>query len=1094
MRAANTAELVTHFRSSTSGSGSAFVGRTRELDELLAALDASATGEGRSVLLVGDPGIGKTRLADALAHAALESGARVAWGRCWEAGGAPAHWPWVQVVRDLLDGLEGADLAAALGPYAEGVGALAPELRARHGLPAAAAEEGESARFAAWDATAGFLARAAADQPLVVVLDDVHAADVPSLLLLRFVARSLRGRRLLVVATVRDAEARARSGVGELVDEVRREGTRVVLRGLVEADVATLVAAHAGRRPPPRFTRELRRATDGNPFWVEEVVRLRLADAPDDPFALPCPVPAQIGGTLDSRVAALPDGVRDLLALAAVAGRDWDAARTAALAGADAAEVAGAVAAAADAGLVLAHAGGYGRHRFSHALVRDARYESLPEEQRRAAHSALAHARERSYDVDGHERLAQLAHHFAAAGADSVDKARAYARRAGDAASAALAFEEAAEHYDRAVALAGGSAGARCDLVLALGGARMRAGDTDAGREDMLRAAALARELGSAERLAAAALGFGSGGESWANGAVDTDLVALLEESLESLPTEPPTALRALVLARLADALLYAHDWKRTDELSASAIEVARASGDSSALSRALAARLLALLRPPTLDERLALVAELTELGERSGRTERRLEALAWQITLALEQADGAAVDAAVARYAAIAEEARQPHMLWTARVHAAMRAMLTGPLDEAERLAHEALAVAEGVAPLSAAMFAVQILGIRHEQGRMSEIEPGLRAFVAAFPAVRGWRATWVRVLLETGGEDEARAELEQFAREDFLLEPEDYEWPGAMTMLGEAFARIGDRERCAILYQRLLPYADRTVVVSIGAACGGPIARYLGLMAQAIGDTDAAVGHFEQSLELCERLGARTYAARTRLELGRLLQECGQKDAAAELLHRAAADADALGMAIGDEARALLPDRRAPAGATPLVFRRAGEVWEVGDPLTPARLRDSKGLRYVAELLARPGVDVPAAELAGASGMLGDAGPALDARAKDAYRRRLEDLESEREDGERWNDPERAARAQAELDAIADELAGAVGLGGRDRRPGSAAERARVSVTKAIRTAIRRIDEHDPALSELLDRSIRTGTFCRYEPPARERVRFTM
>ena len=424
--------------------------------------------------------------------------------------------------------------------------------------------EGESARFAAWDATAAFLARAAAERPLVVVLDDVHVADVPSLLLLRFVARSLRGSRLLVVATLRDGEARARAGVGELFDEIGREGTRLTLSGLADADVATLVAAHTGRRPPTPFTRELGRATDGNPFWVEEVVRLRLAEAPADPFALPCPVPAQIGATLDSRIAALPERARELLALAAVEGRDFDAEQAAGLAGAPAEQVAEAVRAAADDGLVLPHGAGYGRHRFSHALVRDALYESLPVARRRDAHLALAEALEAGDADPGHERLALLAHHFAAAGDGAHDKARGYARRAGDAAAAALAFEQAAEHYERAVALGTTSDGERCDLLIALGGARMRAGDTEAGRDEFRRAADLARALGSAERLAQAALGFGSAGEMWANGQVDTDLAALLEEALAALPDEDASALRALVLARLADALLYAHDWQRT--------------------------------------------------------------------------------------------------------------------------------------------------------------------------------------------------------------------------------------------------------------------------------------------------------------------------------------------------------------------------------------------------------------------------------------------------------------------------------------------------------------------------------------------------
>ena len=1080
------AALIEHFRS-PEAARPALVGRERDVAELVAAFDAAAGGQGGSYLVTGEPGIGKTRIADALSDAARARGARVAWGRCWEAGGAPPHWPWVQVVRTLVEDLDEDELGRALGPQAAGVLALTPELRERLSdpPPAAPAGDGESARFAAWDATAAFLSRAAREQPLLVVLDDVHVADLPSLLLLRFVARSLRGARLLVVATCRDAEARAQPEVAALVDEVAREGRRLTLTGLGEAEVATLAGVRVGRRPPAAFARELRAATGGNPFWVQEVMELRVVDGTGDPWAAPCPVPAELGATLATRVAALPVTARELLSVAAVVGHDWDEARVGGLAGADPGELARAVAAAAEAHLLLPHAGGFGRHRFAHALVRDALYDALEPERRRALHGAIATALERDDPGD----VAQLAHHFAAAGHDAAGKAHAYARAAGDAAVAALAFEEAAAHYERALALGDPPAADACDLRLALGDSHMRAGDTQVGRDEFLRAAATARELGSAERLAAAALGFGSAGELWANGQVDETLVALLEEALAAL-AETPSALRALTLARLADALLYARDWPRTDALSAQAVEAARGAGDDFALMRALAARLLALLRPSTLGERLELTDELGRLADGAGSPEQQLESLSWQITIAMEVGDGAAIDEHIARFRQIAEALRQPHMLWGARLHAATRALLLGRLEEAERLAHEAIAVAEGVVPLAGPMFAVQMLGIRGAQGRLGEVEPGLRAFVQQFPEVRSWRTAWAAVLLATGAEQEARAELQRIARAGFLINPDDYEWLVAMVVLAEAFAHLGDRERCAVLYERLLPYADRAVVVSIAVSCAGPVALPLALMAEALGDVDAAGRHFEQALAVCDRLGARAFSARTRFEHGRMLVRTGaDPERGRELLHQAADEADSMGMGIAGQARALLTEH-ADQAASVAVFARAEDYWSVGHPASPLRLRDSKGLRYLAELLPRPGTEIAAAELAGAAAALGDAGPALDPAAKDAYRRRIDDLRAEIDEADRFHDGERAARAREELDAVTAELAGAVGLGGRDRRAASAAERARVSVTKAIRTAIKRIAEHDSELGDHLARSVRTGAFCVYDPPARDRI----
>jgi hypothetical protein len=259
---------------------------------------------------------------------------------------------------------------------------------------------------------------------------------------------------------------------------------------------------------------------------------------------------------------------------------------------------------------------------------------------------------------------------------------------------------------------------------------------------------------------------------------------------------------------------------------------------------------------------------------------------------------------------------------------------------------------------------------------------------------------------------------------------------------------------------------------------------------MAEALGDVQAAGRHFEQALALCDGLGARAFSARTRFDHGRMLVRSGaDPERGRELLHQAADEAESMGLGIAGQARALLTEHAdQPPSVT--VFARAEDYWSVGHPASPLRLRDSKGLRYLAELLPRPGAEVAAVELAGAAGALGDAGPALDPAAKDAYRSRIDDLRAEIDEADRFHDGERAARAREELDAVSAELAGAVGLGGRDRRAASAAERARVSVTKAIRTAIKRIAEHDPELGDHLTRSVRTGTFCVYDPPARDRV----
>jgi hypothetical protein len=301
-------------------------------------------------------------------------------------------------------------------------------------------------------------------------------------------------------------------------------------------------------------------------------------------------------------------------------------------------------------------------------------------------------------------------------------------------------------------------------------------------------------------------------------------------------------------------------------------------------------------------------------------------------------------------------------------------------------------------------------------------------------------------------------------------------------------------------------------------GAASFGPAARYCGLLAAAVGRHDDADRHFAAAEELATRMRALPALARVRCDHGLALVARGGSDAAAPRLAAAAELARELGMASVErravEATDAAPGAAAAAAAPPTpaaaaegrsgAFTREGEYWTIAFAGAPFRLKDSKGMRHIARLLATPGAEHHAADLvAGAPGAgggaggaaaareagldsdaLGDAGAVLDPQAKAEYRSRLEELRAEHEEAESFNDPERAARAQEEIDFIARELAGAVGLGGRDRKAASASERARVNVTRTIKAAVDRIAENDPALGRHLGQTIRTGTFCSYEP----------
>jgi hypothetical protein len=326
----------------------------------------------------------------------------------------------------------------------------------------------------------------------------------------------------------------------------------------------------------------------------------------------------------------------------------------------------------------------------------------------------------------------------------------------------------------------------------------------------------------------------------------------------------------------------------------------------------------------------------------------------------------------------------------------------------------------------------------------------------------------------------------VERYAPDGFAGISRDGLWLLHICSLAECCVLVGDARRGRELYELLTPYRDRSTV-SYTLQPFGPVALRLGMLAAMFGDWDAAERHLRTARERCELLGARGVVPRVLYEHARMLAARGDVGAAAARFEAAASLAAELDLTG-------LLERIGTPGVTPAtpVFRREGELWEVRYEGDVFSVRDVKGLRYLAVLLASPGREIHAVELAQAiEGVqepvrVGESvGPALDAQAKQAYRRRLEELGEELDQARRWADPERASRAQDEIDALTDELTSALGLGGRDRAFSSPAERARVSVTKAIRSAIRTIDRHSPALGSHLSDSVRTGQFCSYAPP---------
>jgi hypothetical protein len=1099
-----------------------FVGRESELAQLVDALESSFAGLGRLVLLSGEPGIGKSRLADELAAEARGSGASVLWGRCWEAGGAPAYWPWLQSLRALVRGLRPPALRSYLGHGGPELARVLPELlTVLPDLAAATAVDPDTARFRLFDAAASFLKNSAAHRPIVLLLDDLHAADTPSLLLLRFVADELADAHLLVLACYRDTELTADHPLAAMVTELARQPVtrRVSLAGLSEPDVGRFIELLSGRPPPDGLAAAVHIATEGNPLFVGEVVQLLVAEGllerPIATAAWQLSVPEGVREVITRRLARLSDETNGLLALAAVIGREFDLEALARLSGLRRDTLLHVLDEAVAAKVVSDVPGALARLRFSHVLVRDTLYDELPRSRRLRLHREIGEALEERYRRDLEPHLAELAHHFSrAAPGGEVERAVAYARRAGERAIRLVAYEEAARLFELALqALELESSvdpRTQCELLLALGDAQTRAGAFENAKETFLGAAEIARVEKLTEHFSRAAIGYG-GRFVWDPGRGDPHLLPLLEEAIAALP-EADSELRLRLVARVAAGpLADVHGVEeRREVLSREAVEMARRLDDAASLAYALDARWVAIWGPDTLEERMAIAAEVVRTATLAGDQERMWEGHSWHSAVALELGDLRGVHAELDLMASLAGELRQPAQLWFDVVLRATLATFEGRFADAERLIPHALGFARAAGLLADLYGTIQLWALRREQRRLAEVERPLAELVRRFPMYDVLRCVRAHIAAVLGRERAARDELHALSADDFAALPRNDDWLFNLCLLGDVSRELDDPTYASSIYDLLLPYAERNAV-NPPAACIGSVSRSLAVAATLMERWSEAEQHFEEALGANARMGARPWVVRTSIEWADALLRRdgpGDRERAQGLRAQAGNLARELGIEpLAGHAEVVADVRtwRRPAtewisAERPSVFRREGEYWAIAYEGDAFRLKDSKGLRYLARLLAAPGRELHALDLvtderplarhdrAVEPGLVasrpGDAGEVIDARAKAEYRRRLAQLEEELEEARTFGDAERAARAEEERDFLVAELASALGLHGRTRRAASPSERARVSVTRAIRAAIARIRAHSDALGEHLERTIRTGTFCSYMP----------
>jgi hypothetical protein len=1022
-----------------------FVGRDRELAEIDAAVLNTTQGRGAFILFTGEPGIGKTRLAVEATNAAHARGVRTTWGRCWEAGGAPAYWPW----REALAGM------GLAFPKSSSVMSLDPS----------------ESRFALFREVMRTLIGATARQPLLMVLDDLHAADRSTLLLLDYVAGQLRTLPLLIVGTYRDLEVNLRPELREAVVRLGRSGQVLSLARFGEAEVSLLVR-EAIESADAQLSEAVYRTTDGNPLFVDEYVRDVRARGGGVGRALPLGVREVIR----QRLELFAEQARSVLEAAAVLGVEFDAAQVCRMAE-DAAPV---IHDALRTGLLQDNAG---RLRFSHALYREALYYELPCARREALHRDAARAL-----ATAGAPLVEIAHHLLLGGPAVAPEAIAQAIRAAEHALGVFAFEDAAALLEQARAAIPQGAQERPllgQVLIATGEARLRAGDAS-GRALCVEAAQIARELFDATLLARAALAYGAVFTTvW----VDPTLVGMLEEAERLLPAAD-SALRARVMARLAAARQPSSAELRPRDLvlALDAVAMARRVAEPRDRLEVLHSASGALYGAANPRVRLLNSREQEALAVELGDTTRLLQALSRIAMDLVEIGDFDAYRQLADDYERVAASVGRAAGPWKVPLMRSMCALVTDRFDESEHQQEESRRIEpeRRAARRAQALHRICFLRAAERHTELRACLPTLRSVwlelhygvVLAEPRVAS-------VLARIGAEDEVRALLDTFSEEMFREQINSPPLAEAIWLAGSAAQASALLATMDWLEDRWQTYWLDVEIVE------GPSTRLFALLHGVAGNWAEADRNFERALREIEGVGRRSLAARLRFEYADLLVRAEREpERASTLLAEARAGARAVGL----PELVRLIDRRHPEGrpshvslvppAASFALTLEGEYYAIEGPRSTLRFKATRGMQYLAHLVERPGVDVHVLELAGAGDHpdRGGGGELLDATAYRTYRERIHALGEAAEEAAAIGNLDAAERARAEMEAIASELARSSGPGGRSRRAESAVDRARSAVQRRIKDALDRIADQDPELGNYLRRAVRTGNFCSY------------
>jgi class 3 adenylate cyclase/tetratricopeptide (TPR) repeat protein len=898
--------------------GVGVIGREDELALLSAAAKRVATGEGREVILVGgEPGQGKTTVVSELTRRAHEGGSTVLLGRCDEEVSAP-YRPFAEALSHFVAHADEELLRSHAATYGGELARMVPALQQRLGeLAPPQTTDPDTERYLLYAAAVGLLEEASATAPLILVLDDLHWADKPSLQLLRHVVANTSSDRLLLLCTYRDVELSASHPLTEALAGLHREPagvSNIDLKGFDDTGVIAFMESAAGHELDDAgvgLAHQLYRETDGNPYFVSEVLRHlsetgaivqdatgRWTAAYDEgQLDLPHSVRAVIG----TRVSRLGEQFTKILSTAAVIGRDFELDLLIEVTGSDEDELIDLLEEAQRAAVVQEAIGSPGRYSFSHTLIQHTLYEDLGATRRTRVHRSVGEAIERLYGAGSDDRVGELARHFLLATRPAdAGKAISYARRAGEAAISALAPDDAVRYFSQALELA--SPGAvepivRLDLLIGLGTAQHQTGNPDF-RETLLEAAQGARQLGDTERLVKAALA--NSREFFSSmGQLDSEKVDVLEAALAALP-ETDTSERARLLATLCAELIYHSPLDRRLALADEAGAMARRLGDPATLIDVLNRCSTAIRFPSTVARQLDETAEAVLLAKTIDDPSRLLSASMNGAICALFVGQFDRFAEHLTTVQAVAEALRQPQIVWEAKFITALQAMTRGDATEAEQLATAALEVGTASGqPDAFSFFGSQLMRVRNMQGRYGEMVPLVADAAEKNPAIPTYKAVLAVAHLEAGDEAAALELLDKAGEASFSL-PQDSSWSTGMVLYARVAIELVIQDHAGKLLDLLAPFHDQ--IPHNGLTSSEPTAMYLGGLAAVLGQYDDAEKYFAEATDLNVRGGMRFAEAHTNLLRGRMLRARGgpsDAERARELLEQARSVSAASGYA---------------------------------------------------------------------------------------------------------------------------------------------------------------------------------------------------